>query len=475
MRQDCQYLSIRNLLSTLLTGKTISNLTHFLIGATLSVVVLIFLYFQVWYGPNNTPYYGDENFYVKNAESFYRHSSLEAAFSYTGRGARLLGVDAHGPAYPLLHGGISKLIGWHLLTIPLIHLFLLGSALLCLYIRVKSELGIKLLQILLVLGCPVTLFYSMTFMPELIHISGGMMLYVLLKAYLDNKSMRNYGILLAFILVLGFFRSTWFFAYLGLIVLPGPKKEIQTVLVLVAGLVLAFGMQYLFHEQVPNAFSEAGNWIAKGQWERAIADLLFNTKRNLYFLLNYTEGWFYTFQKIWLILSLIVAFFYAKKEPLIRFGVAGLLILLVFNLVFYKNYDWVDLRMYTPWVIFLNLGLIHCINCKALPLLALNFSSFLLILPFFNQLMTYRTQPGARDIPQAVERELVDLKAPVLVHIDPAILDGYALWQLPISNHEGEPIRYILPYYEIEMASPDIWLVEKDGQLSACPKKSLCQ
>ncbi|PZV76685.1 hypothetical protein CLV31_12410 [Algoriphagus aquaeductus] len=458
-----------------MTGKASAKIGIYLIGATLSVVVLVFAFFQVWIIKANTPYYGDEHFYVKNAESFYLHHTLEAAFSYTGNGSKLLGADAHGPAYPLLHGGISKLIGWNIRNIPVIHLVILSISILLFWMKSAGGVRTKLLQILLLLGCPVTLFYSMTFMPELLHLAGGIVLFLLMEKHLAKQSSQTYAFLLLWIAMLGLFRSTWFFALIGLMVIPCPLQGFKRAIYPLAGLGLAFFMQYYFHEQVPNGFSAAGNRLSQGHWITALSELYFNTKRNLYFLLTYTEGWFYTLQKIWLILSLLLAAFGFKREPMIRFGVVMLLIQLVFTLVFYKNYDWVDLRMYTPWVIFLNLCLLAKKQRGREVLVGINLTSFILILPLVNQLLFFRTHQEVKDVPKEVLEELGQLSSPALIWVDPQILQDYALWQLPISQLKGEPIRYILPYYEIQGALPTAWLQEKEGQLRACPTNNRCQ
>jgi len=68
----------------------------------LAGVLAVYAYFFSYLGSGYSPYYGDEYFYYKNSEAFYLTNSLQASFTYSGSGARVLGADAHGPAYPLL-------------------------------------------------------------------------------------------------------------------------------------------------------------------------------------------------------------------------------------------------------------------------------------------------------------------------------------------------------------------------------------
>ncbi len=456
-------------------GKAILQYSNLILGTILLGVVLIYLFFFSFLDQDYIPYYGDEFFYFKNAESFFQHSSLKAAFTYSGQGAKVLGADAHGPAYSLLYGGISKVLGWYPLLLPLLNFFFLGLAVLMLANSSILERTIKLQQILLVLACPVTLFYSLTFLPELINIAGGAGIYLLVRRYLRTFSKLDFMVLVGGILILGMLRSTWFFAFFGFLVIPGPLKGIKKLIFPLFAVLLPFLMQHFFHEQVPNAYSQTGELIDGDQWRRAIEALLFNTKRNLYFFLTYTEGWFYTLQKVWLVCSFGLAALFVRKEPLLRFGLAVLLPLLAFNFTFYKNYDWVDLRMYTPWLIYLNLSLISTKKNGSSLLLGLNSLAFLLILPLLHQLMYFRTHPEVINLPSSVVNSLQQSETPILVHLDREILDTYALNQLPVSTQNGEQIRYILPYYEIESLPPTLWLKVKEGQLRACPKNSLCQ
>ena len=456
-------------------GKVFLQHSNLILGTALAGVVLIYLFFFSFLDQNYGPYYGDEFFYVKNAESFFQHSSLEAAFTYSGQGAKVFGSDAHGPAYPLLYGGISKVLGWHPLLLPLINFLFLSVAILILATSSSLEGTIKLQQILLILACPVTLFYSLTFLPELINIAGGVGIYLLVNRYLRTFSKLDFMVLIGGILILGILRSTWFFALFGFLVIPGPLKGIKKGIFLLFPFLLPFLMQHFLHEQVPNAYSQTGELIDGDQWRRAIEALLFNIKRNLYFFLTYTEGWFYTLQKVWLVCSFGLATFFVRKEPLLRFGLAVLLPLLAFNFIFYKNYDWVDLRMYTPWLIFLNLSLISTKKNGSSLLLGLNSLTFLLILPLLHQVMYFRTHPEVIDLPTSVVNTLQQSETPILVHLDREILDTYALNQLPVSTQNGKSIRYILPHYEMEVVAPSIWLKVQEGQLRACPKNSLCQ
>lgn len=454
-----------------------SDFIHFSILVTALIMVIgVYFYFFSFLGSSYSPYYSDEFFYFKNSESFVVHTNLEAAFTYGGSGSRLFGVDAHGPGYPLLYGLISKVVGWNNLTIVVINFCVLLTAILALIFSEKKDKRIKIKQVLLVISSPITLFYSVTFMPELLHIAGGIFLFLLAKSYLRSLSKNDFAQLIGLILILGFFRNTWFFALIGLMILPGPLKGYQKLIFGGMGILLPFLFQYYLHEQVPNTFSGLSEMLTENRFTEAFDAVFFNIKRNIYFAFTYTEGWFYTLQKAWGGLTVIFALLFFRKIKLIQFGLIPLGVLVLFNIVLYKNYTWVDLRLYTPLVIFLNLGIIQ--NSKRLissnSLLVLNLLSFVLILPLQLKLMEFRGDPDVKKITKEIADQLKQLPSGVVL-VSSELLYDYKFDQLPIANKEQKPIYYILPYYEITSPQYDFELGISNGQLSACPKNSLCQ
>ncbi|MDI1323136.1 MAG: hypothetical protein PSV36_10330 [Algoriphagus sp.] len=447
--------------------KTVSKYFLFIL---LFGIIGTYFYFWSFLDSEYVPYYGDEFYFFKNSESFFIHNTLKASFTYTGHGARLLGADAHGPAYPLLYGLISKFFGWHNLNILIINFGLFLSTLVILIFSGKSG-NIQIQQVLLTIGSPITLFYSVTFMPELIHLGIGILLFVFCKNYLATSSKSDFLILLCFIILAGCIRTTWFFALFGLIILPGPQTNFQKLFFALSGALLPILFQHFLHEQVPNPFSEISRLVIENKFGEAAAILIFNAKRNIYFALTYTEGWFYTLQKIWMAGSLLLAIFLFRKNGLIQFGLLIICILISFNIILYKNYTWVDLRVYGPMILFLNLGFFSYPNYKAAShiLLALNLISFILILPLQNTLIQFRLQPDFIPIPSDLQTEIKNISNPVLIQLDTLMLDNYSLDQLPVVNNQGELIRYTLPYYQMERVNPDYFIVKENDQLRVYP------
>jgi hypothetical protein len=446
-----------------------------IVATSLVVIVGIYIYCFLLADRGFSPYYGDEFFYFQNSKSFAENSSLNASFTYTGAGAKLLGADAHGPAYPLLYGLPAKLVGWHRPIIPLINGLVFSLAILVMFLSEKKAKSTVNLQLIFVLGSPVTLFYSFTFMPELIHLAGGILLYTSTKKYLDTLSKPDYLLLLTSILILGFLRSTWFLAMLGMLVIPGPLNGYLKLLFVVSAILLAFFHQHFLHEQVSNAFSEALRLAKDGAAGTAMEHLFFNLKRNVYFSLYYSEGWYYSIQKALFAILLLFALSYFRSSPLVRFGVTVSVVLLGFNLILYKNYGWVELRILTPMALFLMLSMLHEEKFRKFSygLAFLNILAFILIFPVVKTHIRLRNQPNVASVPVDLRQELLKTNA-ALVYIDHETLDKLALYELPVQNEKGKSIRYILPYYELNIESPSHRLISP-GQLRACPSNILCQ
>ncbi|PZX49784.1 hypothetical protein LV84_04176 [Algoriphagus ratkowskyi] len=449
--------------------------SHFLLLLILGVCG-IYLYFFSFIDFSYSPYYGDEFFYFKNAESFAKSLSFKAPFTYSGFGSRLWGVDAHGPGYPLLYGFIAKLTGWYGPLIPLVNFSFVIGAIVLLVLQKETSLRVKFLQVVLILGSPITLFYSFSFLPELIQIAGGILLFLQFKRYHKSQNRQDFLLLISLIFVLGLIRSTWFFGLVGLMVFPEKINwKLGFGLILLA-LGISYGVQISVHEQVPNTFSGVGELIQAQKYTEVMNSLFFNVKRNIYFAMTYTEGKFYTVQKIWMLLSVLLALIVFRKDRVTQVGLVIFGVIFLFTMVLYKNYDWVEFRMYSPMVLFINLSMLATGYQKVISksLVVIGVISFILILPLCEKIINYRVNSEMIAISNSTQEKLLELDQ-ALILIDRQILKDYALDQLPIRNSENRPIRYILPYYEIKMLLPTHHLLEEDGQLKVSPVKILSQ
>ena len=431
----------------------------------IGLLLLSYMYFFSLMGLENKPYYGDEFFYVKNAEAFEASGSLKASFTYSGSGSKIGEFDAHGPVYPLLYGGIGKLIGYDFLLISKVNLAILFLSLFLLILS-KQKLSTKLIQIILILSSPFTLFYAFSLLPELIHLGGSIILYYHYESYHRSNRERDLWILVSFILLLGLFRSTWLFALIGLVPFLWNGRRLLVLVLIFSIPILTWLLQTNFHEGVVNVFSEMQYWFGEGNWSVLFDTIFFNIKRNIYFLFTYSEGAFYAIWKIWLFVSLILGFLLFTKDKLVLSGILMLAVTFLFTLVFYKFYKWTEWRMLLPLTVFLNLRIIAAFPSQYYykALLIINGLAFLFLIPFQYELIQLRKNYKTKTISKDLVSHIKTLEQP-LVHIDTLALTGFALEQLPVVNQKGEVIRYILPYYEMELKEASHFLEIQEGQL----------
>jgi len=428
-------------------------------------LILVYAYFFSLMGLENKPYYGDEFFYMKNAESYTVTGSLKASFTYSGKGSKIGEFDAHGPAYPLLYGGVGKVFGYDYLLISKVNLAILLLSLFLLILS-NQKLTTRLFQIILILSSPFTLFYAVSLLPELIHLGGAIILYYLYENYHQSHKERDLWVLVSFILLLGLFRSTWLFALIGLFPFLWNGRRSLVLLLIFSIPSLTWLLQTNFHEGVVNVFSEIQYWFGEGKWSILLETIFFNIKRNIYFLFTYSEGTFYAIWKIWLFASFILGFFLFAKDKLVFSGIVMLAVTFLFTLVFYKFYKWTEWRMMLPLTVFLNLRMISVFPSQYYykALLIINGLAFLFLIPFQYELIYLRKNYQTQDIPRDLVSHIKTLEQP-LVQIDTLALTGFALEQLPVANQKGEVIRYILPYYEMELKKASHFLDIQEGQL----------
>ncbi|TFV97250.1 hypothetical protein E4S40_00920 [Algoriphagus kandeliae] len=445
----------------------------YILGILLILSVYAFFFLKVSSGFG--PYYGDEVFYQKNSESYFQSKELRASFTYSGKGSKIGAFDAHGPSYPIIYGTALKLGIPESMHIPLVNYFLFFIAILLLVWQNRRQ-PYKFLQVILILGSPYTLFYAFSFMPELIHLAIAIGLYLLLTRYLKEFSRWNLVVLILGIFLAGLIRSTWFFTLLALGFYFLPKKIWFGISLSLVGLVSAFLYASFFHEQTPTVFSNAISFLKSGEFGSSFHEIYFNTKRNIYFFLTYSEGKYYWGWKIWVLVSLALGIGFLKRNQLIRISTYLLLIQLIFSIVLYKTYEWTDWRMLSSVTILLNLGIIeyHPFKLRSKLMVGISLLSFLLILPFQHKVISLRNDYTPTPIGSEIISNLKDLNH-ALVRVDSSLLADYDLESLPTINFEGKLIRYILPYYSVEEVPASHFLEKQENQLMIRSVKILPQ
>jgi hypothetical protein len=101
-----------------------------------------------------------------------------ASFSHFG---------SHGPLFPMLHGTIGRLLGWHPWSIPMVHAALLTAALLFFARRIPLDGGGRILTMLGLATCWPLILFLPTSLQEGLHLAVAVFLAAALRPLLDGR------------------------------------------------------------------------------------------------------------------------------------------------------------------------------------------------------------------------------------------------------------------------------------------------
>ncbi|HEY6093489.1 MAG TPA: hypothetical protein VIU93_00920 [Gallionellaceae bacterium] len=316
----------------------IQNNRQFLL-ASLTLIVCGFTYFTRSALGGLLPVWSDEFFYYLNAKNFFLNSTLEAAFTYTGQGSILFHADAHGFAYPLLHGTIAWIFGFHPLNIPLTNLSLVALSLLIIFLSANLKAEQKLTMAVCLSGFFVVPFYTFTYMQESLHLFFATVLSLLLIIiYKDARpKARTIVIYLLIILIAALFRNIWLFWSIGLLPLATNKKSLllyALIFIIFSGIAF-LAIKLLYDPFSSGYFSQLTLVIQQGNLTSIALSLITHLFTNI--KLYFTPG------------SGLTLLYFAART-IIAFGTAGLFILS------YRNND----RLYRAAMLicFVNLALL---------------------------------------------------------------------------------------------------------------------
>jgi hypothetical protein len=441
----------------------------------LGVIGVVYMLIVTHITSNYHPVWSDEYFYFMNAASFAENHTLQAALTFNGKGSELLGADAHGPAYPLLHGTIAGLVGWHSRNLVWFNLAAVvaavGLILSAKYLGWQNRLKISCLLLLF----PFIALYGVTYMQEMVHVLVAVLLNTLIwRVYSAETKRRDVALFIAVVLLAGMFRGLWLFWLIGLVPsAKNGKRMIGFLLLFLLGAAGSFYYTRLFLEAVPNTFSDfLATWHQGDLWEAII--LLFK-----HFLLNLRlyltsspQQVFYLPMKF-TILGLagffaVRAYLYKARLDTALAAIAAVNLLLL--LVVYDAHSWREVRTMAPLYCFLlpcfilqTRPLIHFLAAGGLCVL------FWLALPTTNQWVAER---NASDLPSTAEknafqelRKFVPGNKIILVDFFPRD-NSRDLLDLPLRNSQGQQLKYIVHYYSVPLVKYDYILCRPHKQLN---------
>ncbi|MEL6671038.1 MAG: hypothetical protein AAFR61_02570 [Bacteroidota bacterium] len=413
------------------------------------------------------PLWSDEIIYVLNAQAQYETGETAAAFTFNGTGAKVGGADAHGPVYPWLHASMAHLFGWSdrlmmWLQAAFVLLSLLAFWRWSALSWVKKQ-GFSLLLLLF----PFLPLYGFTFMQEGWQI--GLAVWFVLwleKMAADRPSAFVFWGGLIGLILAGLLRPIWMMGGLALLPLAGNMRERLTYGgIFLLGSLASFWWVTTFYEPLPNYFSEL---IASLNTQGVMAFLLglgdhFLDNLGTYFTTSTRDpiGNWLKFSPFILLMGVgWIAWLDKKRETLALLLWMAWVFFLLFAI--YDAYDWRDIRILGP----LNVLGIY-VMVKKSPGFALGHGLFSLVmvsaLCLHHPWIYERNEPRPSVEVAALPSELVEETSPTAITIKgPLSPEPHILLYLPLQTPAGGPIRYLLPYYEVDQL-PTQWSFHHQG------------
>ena len=425
---------------------------------------------------NYLPVWSDEFFYYLNTYSFYINNSLEASFTFNGKGSEIIGADAHGFMYPLTHGLIAKVFGWSNLNIVITNLFFLALSAFS-FSRIKFlSFFEKLFCITLIIVYPFGFLYGFTYMQETINILFAVIASKeLFLVYSEQK--RKKAHILAFsliILLASLYRPTWLFGLVMLLPIATSRKELSFLTtIFFAGILLSFIYVKYFFEFVPNFFNSALNNLQSQGVVVFIKILFKHVFHNINHLLSFNKGFPYFFMKaniiFWALLFSVLAL--KKKEKLLQAVSLFYLINILFLLFFYDAHSWREIRYLSPLFYFSIIMIAKYFNTQLRVAFVLVTTILFFIAPIdqfkenrnTHELATFQTQQD--DLKKIIHNEEVT----ILLNFKPQDYSSHLL-KLPVRTKHNNLIKYIVPYYNVDRQAYD-YVLDEDYSLTPSSKK----
>jgi hypothetical protein len=408
---------------------------------------------------NYLPVWSDEFFYYTNAASYFENNTPHAALTFSGAGSNFLGADAHGFAYPLLNGSIAKIFGWHSLNFLYTNCFFVLISLAVLVVQKNTSISDKIWTAVFILLFPFFTLYGFTFMQESIHIFFAVASsFLILNIYKTGK-LKYFILFILLVFIAGMFRPLWFFWLIGL--LPFAKNKLQGyifALLFITGVAASFLYTHYLAEAVPNYFSSLLNLFAESKIKDGFFSLVKHFVTNVYFYFFSTENiWVYLPFKYFIFTAFtffaVKAFKYKTKLYIAITLIGGLNFGLLFFL--YDVFGWREIRVLAPFFYFCIPYLVTEIkgHFKYIFLASITVL-FIFALPISAQWIENRNIHSRDEIVKHRNAyNLIAQKAEknsvILINYIPSD-DSLDLINLPVKNISGDPIRYIVPYYNLK-------------------------
>lgn len=454
----------------------LTNLAPKMVFFGLASAFFTWLFLIVKWNFEGLPYWSDEFFYWQNAYSFYVSGQLDAVFTLDGNGSRLLGADAHGPTYTVLHGLIANLFGWNTTNFQLLNFALMVFLLFVLFQSKELNSFQKFSYAALVYTYPFFKLYAFGFLQEVIHgFIAFLIAYFLLKMNRNPNQKKWTFALIGMILIGGIFRPLWFLW--GLALAPFCWKHKSWFLLLVnicIWPVLAGLFSFYFMESLPNKFGLIIQYVLYDKnYNAAFQILVNNCVDNLrVFFFDFGSLRYALMRPLFFLLLCYFTWKQAKSPStlflsLVIIGWINFLLLIFL----YDAYYWRDIRTMSP--LFYFLGFFFIIYAS---------KALITIFQIFTLISMFTMIPVAMDeinVHRGVEPQIITQLSDKLtylfekekitsnskIYVDESFYMNNNLIALPLIIIDDKPIKYIIPYYEKDKLSYDYILFMIDGEI----------
>ena len=420
---------------------------------------------------NYLPVWSDEFYYWANAKEFAVNNNLNAVYTYNGKGGELIGADAHGFMYPLFHGIIAKIFGWHHLNLIFTNLAFIGLSCIVVALSPLLKINEKLFFGAMILIYPIGFGFSFSYMQESMHVFFGVLTALSMLSIYQKPSKRNYSLFFIIIIIASLFKPVWVLALTLLFPTLRNKKQImQLAITILFAFILAFVYMKLFFEYVPNFVTKFTTKLMEFEILEALKILIQHIGKNLALFFSLHNGWSYLALKSILPLTgLLMAFFYYKeKKPLYLSILIFMIAQFVLIFVLYDAFHFREIRLLTP--LFYIAALVLAIHLK--PSVRILYTLLMLISFAMSPLEAVTNN---RDISwEEMKIEQFELQQhigntgkDIIIKLNYKPEDYSSdLLKLPFETNDKYKIKYTIPFYQVEHELPD-YILDKNRNLKS--------
>ncbi len=424
------------------------------------------------------PMWSDEFLHYVNSYNFYINTTTQAAFTFGGKGAIVGGGSAHGFMYYFFHGSVAKLFGWSNLTMIINNYVLVFLTILVVFVQKIKRFTIinKVFASLLILSFPFLPVFLQTYMQEVINVFFAVCCSVFVAKIYEENNESKVKIIVSFICFLAFislFRPLWLFWIVVLIPLSKSRKEFAFWIILTT---ISFSTSFvfikLFFESVPDWFTNFTILLRTESLHTLVHMFTSHARHNIFQYRSLHSDFIYNLMKFSYVFIIIYFFvrFLLKKN---RIDLACFLVLTLnisMLILFYDAYQWREIRSLAPIYYFSCIFIaLHTTNIQKYLLLALLLPSFFFV-SFNNPFEKLQNKNSVHEVERlrsilqdSLSNLNIDKKTnTILVNYSPS---DYSCKEIsfPVRTRNNIPIRYIVPYYEVEKAEY-FFVLDKDEE-----------